>query len=1369
MMKKVLLLNVLMVLGSLAQSQDPELWFRSLSLDDGLSESNVQCIIQDRKGLLWFGTRDGLNRFNGYDFTVYNYNENDPSTVSSNYINCLFEDSGGRIWVGTNSNGVCYYDYDNDNFTRIGSIGNHEQKLANTTVWDILGDENGNIWIATLDGLFRFCTTEQKIVDHFQKSGTPGSLVDNNIRSLALDIAGNLWMGTDDGGICMFNRQGNTFMCFGNNPDDAGSISSNHIRKIFIESDSILWIGTTDRGVNRLNMRTLRNTRYAISSNHGEDVNEPLVTGFSAADNGKIWISTENQGLKLLDPASKEVITFLKSSYSTNSIASNSLVTLFKDRDGIIWTGAVGYGVAYFFPNKHGVKRFQHIPFDNSTVSHNNIRSFYEDRQGNIWVGTDGGGIDIFDPDWVKQGSIHKKSPDVNFSSNVAMYMQSDSYGNVWIATWGDGLIQYNPATKRFRRFVHDPRNTGSISSNQVTSLYIDKHDNIWVGCFKGGLHVRRQGSEIFEKVRFGDNENYERASYYITSTHLDSANRFWLASFEGLFLKMGNVSLNFRHDMNDTTSISSNMVHCIYEDSKGRIWIGTNNKLNLFDTDKRIFLKFGDREGFPSNVIYSIVEDADGYLWLSTNKGIVRFDPDARSIRKFNTHHGLQSTQFNPNASLRLSNGKILFGGISGFNLIDPLHQVKQSGNPSVLLTGLYLFNTLQRPAVQGSPIQRHISEVDQLVLRHSDRAITLEFVGINFFSPRHTEYAYRLRGFEKGWNFSGAERMASYTNLNPGKYIFEVMARQTDQDWNYDATSIEIVILPPFWKTNIALALYVIAIFLALLFLRLFVVKKERVRMKEKFDRYRVKKAQEMEAMRIRFFTNISHDLRTPLTLILAPFEKLLKSETDEEKRYQIGIIYKNALRMERMINQLLDLRKQETSTLKLNLSQGDLSMFLSQIVESFRDMAQQKNIDFQYEGTERPMYLMFDRDKLDKIMFNLLSNAFKFTLNNGQIRVRIAVAGKLPFEKDEVSPFEDFVCISVSDNGKGIPAELHEKVFERFYHIPDNFYSGIEGTGIGLSLSKDYAELHGGKILLESEPGKGSIFSVYLPCRQRELELPDDPSLTEDEIGDDLMDQQRGCVDEKPVALVVEDNHELLNYIKGSLSKEYRVITADNGRAGLDAALEYIPDIIITDIMMVAMDGVELTRTLKKDIRTSHIPVILLTARSSDEQKLEGLNAGADDYITKPFSFEILEARMQNLLQMRDHIREKYSRFIKFQTSEVEVENQDEKFLRKVMQVVEQNLTDPDFSVEKLSQELGLSRVHLYRKLSALINETPVEFIRSTRLERGAQLLLKSGMNISEVCYEVGFQNPVYFSKCFKRKYGMLPSEYIAKSRE
>jgi signal transduction histidine kinase/ligand-binding sensor domain-containing protein/AraC-like DNA-binding protein len=1365
MMKIALFVFLLIVSGFKLHSHDSELWFRSISLEDGLSESNVQTIIQDRKGLLWFGTRDGLNRFNGYNFTIYNYNENDPSTVSSNYINCLYEDFDGRIWVGTNSNGVCYYDYNSDAFTRISSIGHHEQKLANTTVWDIVGDNNGNIWIATLDGLFRFCTREHKITDHYQHTGIPGSVSDNNIRSLALDSSGNLWLGTDDGGICMFNRQGNTFMCFGNNPDDKNSISSNHIRKLHFESDTILWIGTIDGGVNRLNIRTFQNTRFPMRGDGSTYSAEPMVTGFAIGDSDKLWISTENQGLKLLDPITGRVTTFLKSSYSANSIASNSLVTLFKDRDGIVWSGAVGYGVTYFFPNKHGVKRFHHIPFDNSTVSHNNIRSFFEDRLGNIWVGSDGGGIDIFNPDWVKQNSINKNTPGVNFSSNVAMSIRTDSSGNIWIATWGNGLIMYNPSARTFRQFVHNPRNPGSLSSNQITFLYIDNYDNIWVSCFKEGLHVRRPGSDIFEKVRFADSDTYQRASYYITCTQHDSAGNFWISTFEGLFAKMGNVSLSFRHDMNDTTSISSNMIHCVYEDTKGRIWVGTNNKLNLFDKEKRIFLKYGDREGFPSNVIYTINEDNEGFLWLATNKGIVRFDPETRNVRRYNTHHGLQSTQFNANASLKISSGKMLFGGISGFNLIDPHYEIEETRNPKVLLTGLYIFNRLQRPGVEGSPIKRHVSEVDQLVLKHSDRAITLEFVGLNFFSPRHTEYAYRLLGFEKEWNFAGTERLASYTNLNPGKYAFEVIARQTDQDWLYDITSIDIVIKPPFWKTELALVSYLLIIFFSLVLLRLFILKKERLRMQDKFDRYRIKKAQEMEAMRTRFFTNISHDLRTPLTLILAPFEKLLKTETDQDKKYQIGVIYKNALRMERLINQLLDLRKQETSSLKLNLSQGDISLFMTDIVESFRDMAQQKNIDFQLEAPEKPIYLLFDRDKLDKIMFNLLSNAFKFTLNGGQIKVQLTLVENLPGENAELTRFEKYICITVTDSGKGIPAGLHEKVFERFYHLNDSYYSGIEGTGIGLSLSKDYVELQGGKILLESEPGKGSSFMVYIPIRHTESEDGEFYS-DEDDNMDESADQGNECKKEKPLALVVEDNHELLEYIKGSLVKDYRVITADNGKSGLEAALEHIPDIIITDIMMAAMDGVELTQILKKDIRTSHIPVIILTARSSDEQKLEGLNAGADDYITKPFSFEILEARIQNLLHARERFREKYSRLIKLEPTEVEVENQDEKFLRKVMKIVDENLRDPDFSVEKLSSELGLSRVHLYRKLSALINERPVEFIRSTRLERGAQLLRKSGMNISEVCYEVGFQNPVYFSKCFKKKYGVLPSEYISK---
>ncbi len=1368
MIKINLLLAILLLLVKIAAGSEPELWFKSLSVADGLSESTVQCIIQDRKGKIWMGTRDGLNRFNGYNFKVYNYNERDKSTVSSNFINCLFEDSKGLIWVGTNSNGVCYYDYDRDQFVRITGTADSRYNLAGTSVWDILEDTSGDIWVATMDGLFRLCGEQHIITDHFISTHHPGSLSDNNVRTLALDSNGNLWLGTDDKGICKFNSRGNTFTCITTIPGDPRSLSSNHIRKIYFESDSIMWIGTTDRGINRFNINSLQNQRFSIAEDQNEgNPPNPLITGILSAGNGRIWIATENKGIKLFDPEDGSFITYDYVNYSDNSLTSNSITNLYRDRDGIIWAGANGYGVNYFFPNNHGVKRFQHIPFDANSISHNNIRTFHEDRNGNIWVGTDGGGIDVFDADLNKLYTINHQTRGAGFKSDVALMIESDSRGDIWIATWGDGLLRYSPATSSFSRFLNRQNDTLSLGANQITSLHIDQDDNVWVSCFKEGLFVLRAGSGYFSKVTFGEGLQYERAFYYITKMLKDSGGNFWVATFDGLFLQTGNVSLAFRHDMMDTTSISSDIVYTVFEDSRQRIWIGTNNKLNLYDPQQRIFHKFGDQEGFSSNVIYSIAEDSSGYLWLSTNRGIIRFHPDNQQTRKFNIHHGLQNTQFNANATLRRNNGMLLFGGISGFNQIDPYFQSSTKENPQVLLTGLYLFNQLQKPGAENSPLSRHLSATEEIRLKHSDRVLTIEFVGLNYFSPRQTEYAYRLRGFEKDWNYVGSDRQAIYTNLNHGRYVFEVMAKETDQDWDYERiTSLQITILPPFWQTELAIVAYVLIVFLLILLLRLFILKKERVKMKDKFERYRIKKAQELDAMRLRFFTNISHDLRTPLTLILAPFEKLLNTETDEEKKYQINVVYKNALRMERLINQLLDLRKQETSSLKLNLSHGDIILFLNQIVESFQDLALQKNIDFGIESCQKSLYLMFDHDKLDKIMFNLLSNAFKFTLQGGKITVKVGVSDAGPEQENAQKDFRKFVRISVIDTGKGIPPELQEKVFERFFHLNDAFYSGIEGTGIGLSLSKDYVELHGGQVLLESKPGKGSEFIVCLPLRTS------DHQAWEELVDDENFIIEEGCEDippvdnDKPLALIAEDNHELREYIKNSLSGQYSVLVCEDGEKALKLAMEHVPDIVITDIMMPVMDGVELTRRLKQNLSTSHIPVILLTARSADEQKLEGINAGADDYITKPFSFEILDARMQNILQLRDKLRERYSKLIKLEASEIEVENQDEKFIRKVLKVVEENLSDSEYSVEKLSSDLGLSRVTLYRKLNALISQTPVEFIRNTRLERAAQLLRKSGMNISEVCYDVGFMNPVYFSKCFKKKYGILPSEFIAR---
>jgi signal transduction histidine kinase/ligand-binding sensor domain-containing protein/DNA-binding response OmpR family regulator len=1363
MQKELFLILISLMFSAVARAADPELWIKSLSIENGLSESSVQCILQDRKGLIWMGTRDGLNRYDGYDFIVYNYDESNPMTVSSNFINCLFEDSEGRIWVGTNANGVCYYSYDSDNFTRINDAANDEFNLTNTNIWDILEDKDGNIWIATQDGLFQYSVSKDRIVQRFVKSSRPGAISDNNIRTLALDSTGNLWLGTDDGGICQFNHLSNQFNCFTNSTNDPNSLSSNHIRKIHFQSDSLLWVGTIDKGFNQFNIFSFRNKRYGFFHEQDQNVSPyPQITGFLNAQDGKLWISTENQGVKLFDPQDASYITYEHSSYSANSISSNSITCLYKSRDGIIWAGAMGYGVNYFFTNNHGVKGFEHNPFDPSSLSHNNVRCIFQNQNGDIWVGTDGGGIDIFDSEMRKINEINSKTTQSYFRSNVVLGIKSDSKGNIWFATWGDGLIRYDAKTRQLHKYLNIPGNPKSVRSNFILNIYVDGEDNLWVSCYKEGLAYKAADSDFFESVNFVESDDYERELYYITGILVDTQKNVWISTFNGLFLKKGNAYLSFRHNMNDTSSISSNIIYCTFEDSKGRIWIGTNNKLNLYDPVRRIFLKYGNHEGFPSNVIYNIIEDDFGYLWLSTNKGIIRYHPDEGTVKKYSTHHGLLSSQLNPNSSFKINSGQLLFGGISGFNIIDPAHGGWKKDNPTVLLTNFYQYNQLQRPGAENSPLSQHISKIPELVLRHSEKVFTLEFVGLNYFSPNHTEYAYRLKGFEKDWNFVGADKQATYTNLNHGKYVFEVMAKETDQEWQYDVTSINITILPPFWKTGIAYFIYILIIFSSVIFLRLLILNKERIKMKEKFDLYRVKKSQEMEAMRIRFFTNISHDLRTPLTLILAPFENLLKTETNEEKKYQISVVHKNALRLERLINQLLDLRKQETSSLKLNLNHGDIHLFLSQIIESFQDLAHQKNIRLSIESNQRSLYLLFDHDKLDKIMYNLLSNAFKFTLDGGKITVRVDVSDAIPGNSMPPSDFDKYLCIDVADTGKGIPSELHEKVFERFYHMNDVTYTGIEGAGIGLSLSKDFVELHGGRIILDSEPGKGSHFKVYIPllhAESKELPMASDEDMM-DELGTDVKEFYK----EKPVVLIVEDNFELRDYMCNTLGKEYTVVASEDGELGLTAAFENIPDIIITDIMMPKLDGIEMTKMLKSDLRTSHIPVILLTARSADVEKLEGLNVGADDYITKPFSFELLEARMQNLMQMRELFREKYSKLIKLQPTEIEVENQDEKFLRKVMKIVNDHIPDSEFSVEKLSSELGLSRVHLYRKLSALINETPVEFIRNSRLERGAQLLRKSRMNISEVCYEVGFQNPVYFSKCFKKKYGVLPSEYI-----
>ena len=777
-----------------------------------------------------------------------------------------------------------------------------------------------------------------------------------------------------------------------------------------------------------------------------------------------------------------------------------------------------------------------------------------------------------------------------------------------------------------------------------------------------------------------------------------------------------------------------------------------------------------------------TIVESDDRNLWVSTPHGIsnvtVTYKPETRNFslgfKNYNESDGLQGRQFNENVRLKTSAGEIIFGGINGFNVFHPDKINVNTIKPRIILSDFQIFN---KSVAIGEPINKRviltksITETDEIILKYTDNVFSLEFVALNFFHPEKSKYKYKLEGFNKDWLMTnGSQRKVTYTNLDPGNYTFYVQASNSDGIWNEDGVQLRIEILPPFWKSGVAFVIYIALILGALLLSRQLILARERMKYKIEKERQYAQQVHELDMMKIKFITNVSHEFRTPLTLIITPLEKMLRAASDPDQRKQYLMIHRNARRLLNLVNQLLDFRRLEVQEVQLNQSEGDIVAFVKEAAHSFTDLSEKKQIEFSFHSDMSSLETMFDKDKLEKILFNLLSNAFKFTPLQGKVEVSMGL-----LEKTEEQT--KWVSIRVKDSGIGIPSEKHEKIFERFFQndLPASMVN--QGSGIGLSITKEFVKLHGGIITVESEVNAGSCFSVLLPLVDIKADAPTPEFVSEpitppqDSNGTVLENGiENGQADHKlPTLLLVEDNEDFRFYLKDNLKQAYRIFEARNGKEGLQLTLKHLPDLIVSDIMMPEMDGIELCKKVKSNTNISHTPVILLTARTSEEQKMEGFEIGADDYITKPFNFEILQSRIKNLIHQREIFHKDFRRQIEVKATDIKITSMDEKLIQNAIKYVEEKISDADFSVEDLSRELGMSRVHLYKKLLSLTGKAPLEFIRTIRLQRAAQLLEKSQLTISEVAYKVGFNSPKYFAKYFRDEFGMLPSEYIQSKKK
>jgi signal transduction histidine kinase/DNA-binding response OmpR family regulator/sugar lactone lactonase YvrE len=958
-----------------------------------------------------------------------------------------------------------------------------------------------------------------------------------------------------------------------------------------------------------------------------------------------------------------------------------------------------------------------------------------EDSYGMIWVTSFGSGVYVIDPIKNELTHLNQQKDDKNsLSNNYVHSVYEDKDGIIWIGTGAGGLNKYNRHSKEFKVYRYDPEDSTTISTSEETAICEDGKGNLWVGTSTGGVNKYLRDEDQFE---------------------------------------------HFEHDVNSMSSISSNRVVSMMKDSKGRLWIGTfGGGLNRWEDESRSFHHYGIKDGFPSNLINTIVEDKFGNIWVSTDKGIARFNPDTKKIKTYDVNDGLQGNEFYQNSGyVNKETGKIYFGGTSGFNVFNSADMVDNETAAMIVFTDFKIYNK-SVPVSTGeddeSPLKENILFTKELVIPFSDNYISFEFAALDYNNPEKIQYAYMMEGFNKEWIYSGNQRFATYTNLDAGNYSFKVKSTNSDGIWNEEGTSIKVTILPPWWATWWAYLIYITAIISILFFARQFEMKRVKLHNDLQLKDVEAKKLQEVDKLKSRFFANISHEFRTPLTLILGLTDKLSRNNSDRDSKKDHNVIRKNANRLLHLINQLLELSKLEAGSTNIQVSKIDINKFLKRILASFSSLADQKKLEMIYNGKpsnqdviQKETYLYIDIKKIETVFYNLISNAIKFSPPDEKIDVR-------------VTPHLQYVDISITNTGVGIPKDKLPFVFNRFYQIDESIQRDHEGTGIGLALVKEIVELHNGEINVFSENEKETTFKIRLNVGRAQFNpeqviehIPDtvetealNQDLIEEMVSEEVM-PERGLSEadkkEAQIILLVEDNFDLRNYISEQLEDDFTIFEAEDGEKGLEMAEKLIPDLIVSDIMMPKMDGYELCKKVKTDIKTSHIPIILLTAKAAREDKIEGLELGADDYLVKPFDADELKLRVQNLIRGRKQLREKLHIELLKKPKEVSVPSTERVFLENINNTIEENIENEKFGVDELSKEIGLSRSQLHRKIKSICDQSTTEFIRNFRLHRAADLLKQDAGNIAEIAYKVGFNSQAYFTKSFQELFSCSPSEY------
>lgn len=1345
-MRYIFIFTILILYCQSVSAYEKDYVFEQISPDAGFAFDQVSSIVEDKNGFIWFGCNNGLYYYNSLDITKYNYDPTKSNSIPSNTIRKLYKDWNNTIWICT-ANGICYYNATEDSFVRI-NFKQDDLIRSQCDVSQVLQYSDSTYLIIINRQLYSFNIKENrlKFIDLDIKAANP-------VLCLATDDAGNILIGTQFGKLFITDKLLNDTRLLYESPIQQMSTDIIDICSV----QSTYWLASRNNGIVVIDKNGSllesynknRTGKYTLPNNRLHKILKQA--------NNDIWVATFD-GIHVISPNGNHTIR----PNQHNKLPLNIIFDLYLDKNGGTWVGTWTGGVAYYSPYNY---RFQHIKRLNegAPTPRNVISSFIEKTNGNVLIGSENLGLFEYDvkkrlfvvnefvPEklpfrrveslaydknntlWIgtfneglwKYANNHLTKVESNVSLNLINTSITPTDNGLWLGGTGNGLLFYDFENNQTITFKEDDSKIGSISSNRVRKTFLDSNKNLWI-CTNFGLSLKRNGADSFERFFYNKSDN----------------------------------------------SINRNMIYTAAEDNNGNIWIGTSGGgINIYDSQSNSFFKFDQSKMLNNADIFSIVKDMNGDMWIASDKGIFQYKGSTNTLKHYSSEDGTLGNQYNPNAAYMSSKGEIFIGGANGFNIINPAIVKDNPLEPEVFLSKLLVNYRPINNKNTKSVNTKHIADINKLELKHNQNSLVFSFVTNSFIKSSKNQFKYRIENYLDDWIETTQGKDVSLAKIPPGKYTLEIIGSNNDGVWSKHPKKIEITIHPPFWLSWFAMVLYISFIVVVAFIVIREIAYREKIRKEMLAERFKHEADENLFAEKTKFFTNISHEFRTPLTLILSPLNNLIaRFENEKGVQEHLKIMQRNANRLLRLTNQILDFRLIELGRLHVNIEEADVVALCQNIAQNFEFQIKEKEINYIFSSTFKSFQLLIDEEKIEKVVYNLLSNAFKYSQAKGQIILSVEKKelNEKHYENTQFTGNKfvgESLEIRVRDNGKGIRQTNLPIVFDRFFVDKE---TDETGTGIGLHICQEYIRMHNGNIMIASEPGRGTTFTINLPITQQPVFEKENiviQSHLEKAIESEQDEYSAESPIKKQIVLFAEDNDELRVYLKNLLMKNFKVLTAKNGRQALEIATEVLPDLIVSDIMMPGIDGMELTDRIKSDPKTRHIPIILLTALTDSKYHIDSMHKGADAFLAKPVDEKLLVARIENILSTRETLKKKFD----YQGQKPTSSSTKETFEQKAKQIVEKNLQNPLFDIENLSTELGISRSSLHRKVKAATNLSPSEFIRDVRLNNAVKLMKSGKYNIDEIGTFVGFNSTSYFIRSFKKKYGQTPKEYYSKLKK